>query len=221
VTYTFTGKDDPVSTTAISRPGITNTLAGAKSIEQCYPDFYQLDESMGTNIGNYSGLTPDAGISDAAACAGACGDNCVSATFVYTTGNVGACYLFAQGGDATMNLAVKALPFDTIGGSSLSGKAAVASGSYVLFTGHSAGSMYGLPITTIGASIGTTNAGTSSTATACKDACDGDSSCWGFYHDGSLCFLRTGFEAEGARSFMNMVGARVDTTNASTYAAYP
>ena len=229
VTYTFTGKTDPITTTAISRPGKAAD-AGAKSLDQCYPDLYQLDESMGTHIGNYSSLSTTAA-ANTSACAAACGDTCVAATWVYnSTDNSGNCYLIDQGGVTitTTALAVKALPFDTIGGSSIISQAAVASGSYVIFQGHAESAMYGKPIETIGATIGNFANGTVHSATQCKDACDGDSSCWGFYHTAGspgvgTCYLRAALEAEGARTFVNVVGTRVDTSEASgtAYVAYP
>jgi hypothetical protein len=108
---------------------------------------------------------------------------------------------------------VKAQPFDTISGSSvISGQASsVVSGHYAMFYGHAEGAMYGKPIETLDATIGVGAGGTNNTPFECRDACNSDSSCWGFYYDGDTfkCYLRTGFEAEGARSFLNMAGPRM------------
>ena len=216
MTWEFTSRSDPVNSTAISRPG-TVTLAGARSPAECYHAFYQLDKdnSMGSHIGNFSASTPS-GALNVTACAADCdaNDTCVSATWVYGSGNDGDCYLFFEGTDIYTWLAVKALPFDT------TSQSAVSSSSYVIFKGHSTNNMYGKPVETFGATVGFGEAGT--TADDCKTACDNDSSCWGFYHMiTNNCFVRTGYAIDGVRSFMNVVGTRVDNTNSATYEPYP
>jgi hypothetical protein len=204
------------------------------AVDQVYPIFYQLDQSMGTNIADYTNPgVPKVGVPGAQECAMFCtlDTSCVSTTYVYTTifdaaDLTGTCYIFYEGSDLNMVLAVKALPFDTISGSSISGQAAVASGSYIIFIGHAEADMYGQPISTFGATVGNSASGTDHSAADCKDACDNDGSCWGFYHlEGTptphYCYLRTGFDGQGARSFMHMVKDRVDTTDPVNHTPYP
>jgi hypothetical protein len=207
--FTFAGKNDAVGpVAATTKPPSAATVAGAVSLDQCYPQYYQMDESMGTHIVNYTGLTAT-GDATATACATMCNDantDCIAATFVYTStlssasaDNSGACYKVTNSGTGGQ-LAVKVLPLDYLSGAS-SGKAAVASGSYVFWVQGYA--------TKLGVELATY---TDKDLQACKDLCDNNAACVLFQHDGTNgCALRTGLEAEGARTFMHIVGDKIDT----------
>jgi hypothetical protein len=226
--FTYQGKSDDITVSAaVTRAGTGTTIAGAKSLDQCFPQHFQLDESMGTHLllGNFADLTAESGVTTATACRTTCSSaaSCIAATFVYSSttvgsGNAGSCYFTAPGASATIDLAVKALPWDTVSGQAV-GKAAVTSGSYVIYLGHAEGSMLGKPITTVGATIGNSATGTVHSKADCKDACDGDASCWGFYwqETGTKCYLRTGNEWEGARTFVRVEGTKVDWKSAAAY----
>ena len=205
--FVYPGKVDAVGpVSATTKPPSAAGVAGAVSKDQCYPQYYQMDESMGTHIMNYTGVanTSDA---SATACAASCNsDNtCIAATWVYTNtlsgdsaDTAGKCYMVTPTGTGG-TLAVKVLPMDFLSGASLKGKAAVASGAYV-FWAHDYTTLLGVELAT------STNG-----LQACKDLCDANSACVLFQHDGTTCALRTGLEAEGARTFMHIVGDKIDT----------
>jgi len=198
--FDFPGKTDTVSDIpATSNPGDANT-AGAAATDQCYPEYFQMDDSQGTHLVDTTGLT-DAGINNAAACAAACEDgSCLASTFVYTsadsTDNSGKCFkVTSTTGNDT--LALKVLPLDTLSGSS-NGKAA-ATGSYVVWSGDAAAPI-GAPLDVLAGS----------SPQACKDACDASSACALLYFSGNTCTLRKGLEAQATRTFINVVGAKLD-----------
>ena len=208
--FVYPGKTDAVGpVSATTKPPSAAGVAGAVSKDQCYPEYYQMDESMGTHIMNYTGATAT-GVASAALCAADCNsDNtCIAATWVYTNTSsggsaetAGTCYkVFPTYTSGAGKLAVKVLPLDFLSGASLKGRAAVPSGSYA-FWAQDYTAVLGVELAT---SINDLQ--------ACKDLCDADSACVLFQHDGTTgCALRTGLEAEGARTFMHMVGDKIDT----------
>jgi hypothetical protein len=180
-----------------------------------------MDESMGTHLVNTSAFLAGSGViadgtqtvsaSTAQACADACdNDNneCIGATFIYTdtltsgAGNLGGrCLKYLRNPPGGIyDLYVKVLPLDYVSGAS-KGKAAVASGHYVKWTattlqhGQPLAMENGLPIP--------------NTLQGCKSACDNMSECWGLYWNGA-CVLRTGFEAEGHRTFFHAFGNYIE-----------
>jgi ribosomal protein S27E len=234
LSFTYPGKRDIVSGVgATTIPGTSAGLSsqpGAKNADECLPWFYQMDESMGTHLQPYVyGSGTVANISTASACATRCDTTagCVAATFVYATtvpgqeGNTtGVCYIIMQTANPLApRLALKVVPLDFTSGSSViassggqdsaamtaavRGKSAsVTTGQYVIYNGHPVGSMLGVAING--------DSGVVLPVATCKSTCDADSSCALFYHDGSRCYLRTGYEAEGARTFFNIVNTRID-----------
>ena len=233
LSFSYQGKSDVVSGVgATTVPGtnvsaLVAALPGAKNSDECLPWYYQIDESMGTHLQPYVyGSGTVANISTASACASRCDNTagCFAATFVYATtvpgqetNTAGVCYIIMQGPSATMKLAAKAVPLDYISGSSVSaragrggtgaatltGKSTVTTGLYVIFNGHPFGSMLGVAIQGY-------ESGRSMTVATCKSTCDADSSCVLFYHDGTTCYMRTGYEAEGARTFINIVNTQIE-----------
>jgi hypothetical protein len=205
-TFEFAGKSDVVTSPPTSSPG-NDTAAGAAGTDQCYPEYFQMDDSQGTHIKDVTGLTA-AAPTNASDCAASCvADNCLAATWIYTNtdvlSNAGACYQIAvpTGGAAT--LAVKILPLDSLQGSSVDG-AAAASGAYVTYSSAPTSSL-------LGAQIGATET-VALGAQACKDACDADSSCVLVYFTGSdTCYLRQGLEAQSTRTFINVPAGKIDS----------
>jgi hypothetical protein len=77
------------------------------------------------------------------------------------------------------------------------GKAAVVTGHYVRYTSAAAN---------LGATLSNT---TATGLNACRVSCDDNVQCWGFYYNG-VCDLRKGLEGEGHRSFIHVVGSRIE-----------
>ena len=204
--FDFAGKTDQVSgIPATSKPGSGTDTAGAAATDQCYPEYFQMDDSQGTHLQDTTGQTATADTT-AATCASSCdaAADCVASTFVYTnalTGagnNGGQCYRVTSSGSSVF--AVKILPLDTLGGASAKG-AAAATGSYVVWGGT-------WDANSLGATLDTLN---TNDAQACKDACDAASGCVAVYFTGSVCHLRKGLEAQATRTFLNVVGSKIDT----------
>lgn len=202
--FLYPGKEEVSAVPSTTRPG-TATVAGAKARDQCYPQYYQLDESMGTYLVPKANMTVDSAPTSAKACAEACEalTDCAFSTWEYantlagqSANTSGVCHTFVPIGSDI--LAFKALPTDTVTAAS-NGRAAVASGSYVVYDGDTA-AMIG----------GDISGPTTQTVTACKNDCDNTAACVAVYYAGGSCTLRSGLEAEGMRTFVNIVGAQVD-----------
>jgi len=124
----------------------------------------------------------------------------VASTFVYTSAaagdNTGSCFNVQSSGSDIF--AVKILPLDTLAGQS-EAKAA-ATGAYAVWPGT------WNTTTALGADLAqyTTN------AQGCKDQCDAAAACVAVYYAGGTCYLRKGLEAQATRTFLNVVGSKID-----------
>jgi hypothetical protein len=179
---------------------------------RCYPAVWQLDESMGTHLVNTSVLSPtpdgaqiQGGAGTAQQCADQCAGSpsCIGSTWIYSdtlswsaTNYAGQCIFYIANPTNGHTLYVKVLPLDYLSAAS-SGRAAVSSGAYVKYNSVSPN---------LGVTISNT---TAAGVKPCKNACDALGHCWGFYYNG-FCVLRTGFEAEGHRTFMHVLGEQVE-----------
>jgi hypothetical protein len=103
-------------------------------------------------------------------------------------------------------LYVKALPLDYVSGASggrfsgrkeVQGQAAVTSGAYMRW--QSVEANLGVTLSNI----------TGVDLWNCMATCDFNAECWGFYYGSSSCDLRRGFDGEGHRSFLHVVGSEV------------
>ena len=178
------------------------------NMDQCYPEYYQMDESMGTYMVPLSSMTTQAAPTTSRLCAELCEttSNCIFSTWNYTTTlsetqtNInGSCFTYVLTGSD--RLAFKALPTDYVSGES-HGAAAVTSGSYVIYTGDST--------TMVGEAL---DGGVSSSEAGCRIACDSNVECIAYYWVTTpqyACTLRKGMEGEGLRTFINIDGSKVE-----------
>ena len=187
------------------------------ALHRCYPSIWQLDESMGTHLVNTFGVNPtlpdgtqaQPGAATAQECADQCtaSDACIGSTWIYSDTTQaayndydGMCLFYiANPSDPSSGytLYVKVLPLDYLSGASTTGRAAVTSGAYVKYSA-------------VTPDLGRTMSNTTAVGLkACKDACDMKGQCWGFYYNG-YCALMKGYEAEGYRTFMHVVAAKVE-----------
>jgi hypothetical protein len=178
---------------------------------------WQLDESMGTHLANTTGVfaTPQVipggvqtwpGVTSAQNCSYSCeiSANCIGATWIYsdtssTSANVytGTCITYLQNPSNGHLLYIKVLPMDYMAGAT-TGKAAVASGHYVLFRAMSPN----LGVSFLGNNTASYD--------DCSTTCDNNVQCWGFYYINGYCIPRKGLEGEGHRTLMHVIGSRIE-----------